>query len=181
MNDQKSFCEYTVTPEPSFAVKLGRVGLLTLYTLLTVIWLYIFALVSLTWVMLLLLPFVLYALITLTWRYVRYDFEYAVEGGELTISKIFDGRSRRTVYRAEIADFVKVLPYLEEKAILTSGEFADVAEFTACEESESAWIGILNDKKSGKRKAVIFEASPDMLRLMRHSNPSALHAARLNG
>lgn len=129
------------------------------------------------WYLLILLPFIMYAIINLTWRRVRVEYEFSIAAGELTIAKIFDGRSRRVKLTLTIADMTLITPLNSStRRQLEAPDITSVRDYSISADSESAWLTISPDRASGKKRAVIIETNAEMQRIMRLCNPSAFSA-----
>ena len=170
MNDYKNFCEYVVKPEPDAKNKLCRVLIMTALSVFTAAYILLFWVNFKSWALLILLPFILYAMFRLTWRFVDYEYEYAIEAGELTVAKIYGGVSRRTKFRAEIADMTLIAPVETEKGLSERRDIESVKDFST---EESAYVCIVSEPKTSKKRAVIIDTNEELLRILRLGNPTA--------
>ncbi len=174
MNDYKNFCEYTVRPEGNGGRMTLKILLTAVYTLLTLVCVFLFWFVLRSWALLILYPFVLFALVSLTWRYVNVEYEFAVEAGNFTVAFVYDGRSRRVKFNADLSQMTLLAPRGERSLALTKApDIAKCSDFSASPDSPDAWVGVLSDGKGGKC-AVIFETNEEMRRLLRFFNPAAV-------
>lgn len=175
MNDYKNFCEYTVHPVLSGKLILIRVLLLTFYTLFTLVYLWIFGLNLRALALLIMLPFIMYAIIKLTWRRTDIQYEFLIEAGELSVAKIYGNAVRRQKVRVNIPDMTLIAPYTRERAgILNASNIAGVKNFSACPDSDDAWICVYPDRERGKKRVLIIETDDEMRRVLRLCNPSAV-------
>jgi hypothetical protein len=180
MNDYNNFCEYVVKPAPHLKNRLLKLFLLSMYTLLTAAYIFIFWLVLRIWQPLILFPFIMYALINITWKYVLVEYEYIIEAGELSISKIYDGRARRTALTVGISDMTLITKLTDSsRQKLNSPDVTEVSDFSVSGEKE-AYLALYADKKSGKKRAVIFNVNDEMRRILRLGNPSAFVARQVD-
>lgn len=173
MNEHKSFTEYVVRPSDTPKIRFWRVALITIYTVFSAAYLFVFGLLFHAIALVVLYPFLLYALIKLTWRFVRVEYEYAIEAGMLTVAAIYGGATRRVKCRVELSDATLIAPYDESrKNILYKEKISEVKRY-AEPESGSAFVCIYEDKKHERRCAVIFEVTDEAKRLLRLANPGA--------
>ena len=174
MNDYKNFCEYSVRPEPDGRTRTLKLLLMLAYTLITAGYIFLFWVILRAWQLLILLPFIMYALIILTWRFVRVEYEYAIEAGVLTVAKIFDGRSRRVKLKIELPECTLIAPRAESGGrALEARDIASVRDFSASPGSADAWVLVCPDRSGGKKSAAIIETNAEMRRILRLCNPSA--------
>ncbi len=172
MNDYKNFCEYVTHPKPTGGNKLTRVLLIILYTLFSAAYIYVFWLNLQLWAMIILLPFLMYAIIRLTWKYVNVEYEYAIEAGELSISAIYSGSSRRLKRRAQIPEMTLIAPYREDtEGYLRAPDIIEV-KWYADEDSEAAYICVCPDQSSGKKRAIVIETTEEARRILHLCNPT---------
>lgn len=171
MNELKSYCEFTAAPEKSMRTLILQILLMCFYTLFTAAYVFFLFVLLRVWQLLLLLPFIMYAVFGLTWRYTRVEYEFSLEAGQLTVSRIYDRRSRRVGFTADLAEAMRISP-LTDRARLSAPDIVSVKDFSSSADSESAWYIILPDSRSGKKQAVVIETVPDMLRLLKLANPS---------
>ncbi len=170
MNDYKNFCELTVKPETGARGLALKIALIVLYTLFTAAYVVFLYFILEMWTMLILLPFIMYAIFTLTWRYTQLEYEFAIETGELSVAKIYDGRSRRTVFRCDLSEATRISP-LSDRRVLESPDITSVKDFSASPDSAAAWYVIVPD--GSKKLAAVIETNDEMLRILRLANPSA--------
>ena len=172
MNDYKNHHDYVVRPNPNMKIKLTGFLLLFFYTALTFGYIFLFWIKLGQWQPLILLPFIIIALINLTWKYVRVEYEFSAEVGVLTISEIYDGRSRRQKLELEVAG-IEEAGRCDDSARerLSARGLERIRDFSQSPDSAGAWYAIYRDKNNC-RCAVIFEADDELLRLLRLWNQS---------
>ncbi len=178
MNDYKNFCEYSVRPEPTGKIMLGKTLLMAVYILFCAVYLIIFALNFRAWALVALLPFIMYAIIKITWRFTVVEYDFAIEAGELTVAKIYAGSSRRVKARANVPEMTLIAPYNENARVLSSPDIISVKDFSAKKGSGSAWICVYPERSGSKKRALIIETNDEMLRVLRLCNPSAIQRMR---
>lgn len=176
MNDYKNHHDYVVRPNPSMKIKLIGFLLMFFYTALTFGYIFLFWIKLGQWQPLILLPFIIIALINLTWKYVRVEYEFSAEVGVLTISEIYDGRSRRQKLALEVSE-IEEAGRCDESARerLSARGLERIRDFSQSPDSAGAWYAVWRDKNN-VRQAVIFESDDELLRLLRLWNPSVFSA-----
>ncbi len=173
MNDYKNFCEYVIRPQPTIKTKLARGFLLAFYTLFCVGYLFLFWVMLKQWLLLLLLPFILLGIYKLTWKYVDVEYDVALEAGELTVSAIYGGASRRVKCRAYVPDMT-LIARLDERIynMLEARDMDSVKRFTIGDDGVMTYVCIYPDGKRGKKQALIIDATDELIRAMRICNPA---------
>ncbi len=173
MNEHKSFTEYVVRPSDTAKIRFWRVMLVTIYTVLSAAYLFIFGLLLHVVALVVLYPFLLYALINLTWRFTRTEYEYSIEANMLTIAAIYGGATRRVKCRVDLSDATLIAPHDDSRRnMLEKANISEIKRF-AQEDSQTAFVCVWNDKKHERKCAVIFETTDDAKRLLRLANPGA--------
>ncbi len=177
MNEFSTY-EFVVAQKNEGGWKLARIGMIALYVcfalggaLALAIGLNIPQLVAL-------IPVFTWMLVFFTWRYVSVEYEYSITSGELTFSKIFGNRSRRTVLKLMLRDAIKIAPLDSEEERKTASEYLPEREFWAISSQNAPDVYfILFEYDAGrkeKRRAIFyFEATQKALQICRFYNPSA--------
>ena len=124
-----------------------------------------------------LVPVFTWMLVFFTWRYVSVEYEYSITSGELTFSKIFGNRSRRTVLKLMLRDAIHIAPLDNEEERKKANAYLPEREFWAVSSQNAQDVYfILFEYTTGKekRRAVLyFEATQKALQICRFYNPSA--------
>lgn len=170
--------EFVVEQAKEGKWKLARMGMIALYALYCAAWL-VAGLVTKLIPLLALVPVTLWIIVFFTWRFVSVEYEYSIMSGELTFSKIYGGRSRRTVMKTRVRDASLIAP-------LDGGEYSAKAtayqpekEFSAISSLKAPDIYFmlfeLEDEKTGKKNRAIFyfEATAGALKTCRFYNQAA--------
>lgn len=178
MNDYKNFCEYVIRPQSTAKNSLAKGMLLTLYTVFCLAYIFIFWVLLNMWTLLILLPFLLFALIKLTFRYVNVVYDVSLEAGELTVAAIHGGATRRVKCRVYVPEMTLAAPYSEGARALEAKDVAEIRGFTASGTGEDTWVFVYPDKKRGKKRALIIDTTPELLRAMRVCNPALFTGMR---
>ncbi len=174
MNDYKNFTEYVVKPEMTAKIKLARVLLISAYTVFTAVYLFIFWVLLEGVALLILLPFILFAIVKLTWRFTCPEYEYIIEAGELLVAVIYGGAARRVKCRVSLPDATLIAPFDNERErVLNAPDISDVKRYCASEKNDNAYICVYPAKNGSKKRALIFDTTPEAQRIMRICNPSA--------
>lgn len=125
-------------------------------------------------VLLVLPPLVTLALIGMTWRYLSVEYEYSMTGGEMTLARIFGGRSRRVLARLDIRNLVAVAPF-DGEYIERAKRYApeETLDFTTDLQSPTVYYALYETEK--KRRGILyFEATDRALGILRYYNPTAV-------
>lgn len=128
-----------------------------------------------------LVPVFTWMLVFFTWRYVAVEYEYSITSGELTFSKIFGNRSRRTVMRMMLRDAVRIAPLGDAAEAAKAEAYAPEREFSAISSLSAPDIYFAtfeyryteHGKEKKCRAILYFEATARTLQICRFYNPSA--------
>ena len=96
--------EYVIKPKRDKKNVLGRIMLVIVYILFVIGWLFFGILTRIFFPLLALIPLSLWFLVFATWRYVNVEYEYAIESGIITFTKIYGGKSRKRILIFDIHD-----------------------------------------------------------------------------
>ena len=172
MGDFESY-EYVVIPKKDAKNRLKRGLLLLLYVIFIIGWLF-FGLLSKIFVPLL-IPLTTWMLVFFTWRYVNVEYEYLVESGIITFSKIFGSRSRRRVLQFDLRDAERILPLCEQGTQRALDDFEPSKEysFESTAEDPDSLVALCVDE-DGNRIAISFTAASRLHKLIRLYNSAAI-------
>lgn len=174
MNDYKNFYEYAYKPESGAKITLLKVGLISLYTVFTLVYLFIFGVLITATALLVLFPFLLFAIIKFSYKYTDREYEILVEAGEMTVAVIYGSVRRRTKKEISLPEATLIARYTDSrKAMVTGGNIAEVSDFSGKADSEENFIVVYPDSKHGKKNAIIIETDEELRRVLRICNPSA--------
>ena len=128
-----------------------------------------------------LIPVTTWIIVFITWRFVSVEYEYSITSGELTFSKIFGNRSRRTVLRLKLRDAIRIAPLEDEQESAKATQYAPELEFSAISSlrAPDIYFALFEHEfkehgKVQKRRAIFyFEATTRALSICRFYNPSA--------
>ena len=174
MNDFESY-EYVIKPKKDGKNRTRRALLLLLYVAFVIAWLFFGFFTRILVPLLALIPLTTWMLVFFTWRYVNVEYEYSVESGVVTFSKIYGGRSRRAVLSFDLRDAEVILPLGEHSTRRALDDFDPRREyfFAESEETPDSFVALCTDE-DGEKLSVSFTADARLLRLMKLYNFRAL-------
>ena len=114
-------------------------------------------------------PFGLALIIFLTGRYTSVEFEYSITSGEMTVSKIFGGRTRRELISFRLRDCRRIAPASEDASAFRADETVSALSRP---DAPDAYFAALEDA-DGKKSVVYFEATQKALRICHFYNAAA--------
>ena len=126
-------------------------------------------------------PIALWILIFFTWRYVNVEYEISMTSGIFTVSKIYGGRSRKTMMEFAIKNCSMIAP-------LTHARWSERAELfraeTVCDalsspDAPDAYFAAF-ESENGKKEMLYFEATQKALRICRYYNSAATVVAEVS-
>ena len=180
MNEFESY-EYVINPTRDGKNKARRLLLIGLYVLFVFAWL-VFGLVTRVFVPLLaLIPLSTWFLVFVTWRYVNVEYEYLVESGVITFSKIYGGKSRKRVLEFDLRDAERILPIGEKLTSRAIDDFDPGREFFFAKNGSDpdSFVALCTDE-DGDRLAVYFTADDRLMRLMKLYNPKSMNERKIS-
>ena len=180
MSDFSTY-EFAVRQRIEGKWRLARIGLITLYIGYVIGCLAMGLKLMIIVPLLALIPVTLWMLVFFTWRFVSVEYEYSIVSGDLTFSKIYGGRSRRTVMSVPLRNAVRIAPLDggEESARATA--YRPEISFNAISSLKAPDVYFMlfehpvkDGKKNSSRRAILyFEATAKCLQLCRFYNSSA--------
>jgi hypothetical protein len=166
-----NYFEYNVEKKPDGKTKLQRVGIFLLDIVLAII-------LCLTLdKTLLLVAFCGFALIFAILTFFLYkrtqiEFEYEINAGEFTMSKVYGGRTRKEIISQKISAFHYLAPYTEEYfKEATKGEQVKMYMCISSPDAMDQFFGIFTDENNNKC-AVVFQAPKKAISIIRFYNSS---------
>ena len=174
MSEQKNFCEYIYKTPATVRKTVGKVMLINMYALFTLLYLFLFWYMITSIALLVLLPFIMFAMIRVTWRLVQTEYEISVEAGELKIAVIYGKSGRKTRFRYDVREMSLIVPYDDAHAdLVCGGDVTETKLFLGDTEDSVAYACVCPDKKKSAKTAIVFMCTDEMKKLLRISNPSA--------
>ena len=175
MNEFSTY-EYAVAQKNEGGWKLARIGLIALYVCF-VLGCFGAGIALNVLPPLALVPVFTWMLVFFTWRYVSVEYEYSITSGELTFSKIFGNRSRRTVLKLMLRDAIRIAPLDNEDEVEKASAYLPEREFWAISSKKASDVYfMLFEYKTGggtRRAIFYFEATQKALQICRFYNPGA--------
>lgn len=179
MSEFNSF-EFVVEQAKEGKWKLLRFGMIALYVLYAVAVAVVIGVALPGMVPLFaLVPVTLWIIVYFTWRYTSLEYEYSIQSGELTFSKIYGKRSRRTQLKMRVRDASLIAPLDDGEYSARATAYQPEVEFSAISSLKAPDIYFmlfeLEDQKTGKKKHAIFyfEATAGALKTCRFYNQAA--------
>jgi len=124
-------------------------------------------------------PVAVWLLYFFTWRYVCVEYEYAITGGDFTLSRVFGGRSRRRMLTITLKDAVRIAPLENEAESEKATAWHPEREYIAVSSFEAPDIYFIlfeldAERNKDKRRAILYlEATQKALHIFKYYNASA--------
>ena len=160
--------EYTVEQKCEGKWKLYKSLMLSLYFLYTLAY---FIAIYVTRIIPLgaLIPVTLWILVFFTWRYVKPEYKYEIDGAHLTFTVIYGGRTKKVKAKIKLCEAHTVLPLPEASGAI--GDFSPEVIFNALPTvTEPDAYVMLYTREDGKRCELVFKATQDGLKAIRFYN-----------
>lgn len=157
---------------------VGRIALISFYVLYVLALLLVALLTRIIVPLLALIPITLWIIIFITWRYVAVEYEYSITSGTLTLSKIYNNRSRRKIMELNLRDAVRIAPLEDEAEAQKATEWKPVREYSAISSltANDIYFILFEDNNKGRkekcRAIFYFEATARALQICRYYQPS---------
>ena len=173
MNEFESY-EYVIKPKKDSKNTMKRLLLIVLYFLFIVGWLFFGLLTKIFVPLLAFIPITTWLLVFATWRFVNVEYEYTVESGMITFTKIYGGKSRKRILELDIRDAESILPLREKATQIALDAFDPGREyfFAASEDDEDSYVALCIDE-DGNRLSVAFTCDERLYRIIKYRNASA--------
>ncbi len=174
MRDIQS-CEQIVRKKTKGTLLLGKIALISLYSVFAAIGFIISVYAKSIAAPLIILTVAFDAiLIFFTWKYTCVEYEYSVLGGEFYLARIYGKASRKELYECSLSRATVIAPYNERHGDKAAKASPAKVYYAASEKhSENSWFIIFEDENS-KSYAVLFEPEDRMLVTLRHYAPRAM-------
>ncbi len=167
-----NYFEYNVEKKVDGKTKLQRFGIVLLDIALALV---LFATID---GMLLLISFCGFALVFAILTFFLYkrtqiEFEYEINAGEFTMSKVYGGRSRKKLFSQKISSFHFIAPYTEENYKTAVGtETVKKYDCLSSPDAMEQFFGVFTDD-DGIKSVVFFQAPKKAVSILRFYNSSA--------
>ena len=125
------------------------------------------------------IPLSVWILVFITWRYVQLDYEYSINSGVLTFTKIYGNRQRKCIFEMALKDAVRIAPLALEQEAARGAAYNPEREFVGvssmCAPDIYFMLFELDDKRNREKRRAIFyfEATAKALAICRFYNPSS--------
>ena len=121
-----------------------------------------------------LVPLVLWIIIFFTWRYVNLEYEYSIESGVITFSKIYNNRSRKRCLEFDMRSAERFVFESETRMDEQIAAYDPRREycFAASKTDPEACVALYLDE-DGDKCAVIFKADERIKRYLKMYNAAA--------
>lgn len=169
MREFKTY-EYVVAQKTEGKRRLEKPGMILLYVAFIIAW-FIFGFVSKMFPLLELIPVTLWMLVFFTWRYVKVEYEYSIESGDMTISNIYGGRSRKKIVTFKLKDCSLIAPVSTYDFKAKDYEPEKIYNALSSEKAEDAYFALF--ELDGKRCTAYFEATEKALKICKYYNSTA--------
>lgn len=173
--------EYTVSERKSTLLLLKKLSLIAVYVLWVMGWLIAGVIIKLIVPLLAFIPISLWILVFLTWRLTQVEYEYSFFSGELTVSRVLGGRSRRELCRLRMRNIEQLLPCSAEEASDCIARFApQKTVYAASGENSPCLFVALYKTEDGTPSALYFEPDEKARKIVRYYNASAISQKHLS-
>ena len=175
---QFSSYEFAVSQRREGKWIIARVGLVLFYTVFVLSALLLGLKLRLIVPLLAFIPLSVWILVFITWRYVQVDYEYSMQSGVLTFTKIYGNRQRKRIFEMQLKDAVRIAPLANEQEAARGAAYRPEREFIGVSSMYAPDIYFilfeLHDKKAREKRRAIFyfEATAKALSICRYYNPS---------
>jgi len=166
--------EYVVAKAKTPTLYFQRVTLILLYVLWGASLFLIGSATRLFVYFLALVPLSLWVLVFFTWRLTQVEYEYSFFAGELTVTRLLGGRTRKELCCVPIRSLSLVLPYEGEYTAQIENFAADkVISAVSDESAPSVYVALWGDSEK-TRYALLFEPNEKARRILRYYNMTAV-------
>ena len=179
MSDFETY-EYVIKPQKDGKNRGKRALFILLYVVFIFAWLFFGLMTKIFIPLLALIPLTTWMLVFATWRFVNVEYEYVIESGIITFSKIYGGRTRRPAMVFDIRDAERILPFTEKSTARLLDDFDPTKEYSFIDSPSSpdALIALCSDE-NGNHITVAFTADDRLYRIIRLYNSAAVRSTEL--
>ena len=177
MGDFESY-EIVIKPKKDTKNKLLRAFLILFYVAFVVGSL-IFGFVTAFIPLLALVPLVLWIIIFFTWRYVNLEYEYVVESGVITFTKIYNNRTRKTALSFDIRSAEYIGPSSDTDMQKKVADYDPRHEycFASSKTAPDAYTALFQNEE-GHKCAISFAADERIQRFLKMYNAAAFRTSK---
>ena len=168
--------EYTISEQKNIALVFKKFSLISLYVFWVVGLLVLGAQIKLILPLLALIPITLWMLVFFTWRLTQVDFEYSLFAGEMTVSRVLGGRSRKVLAKVRLRDLCDVYSCHDETSIDRIAAFdADRIIFAASSKTAPTLCAALWKDEHDQKNLLFFDCNEKAAKILRYYNLPATH------
>ena len=172
--------EYTVAEKKTRTLCFKRVALIALYVLWVIGWLLAGVMIKLIVPLLAFIPISLWVLVFFTWRLTQVEYEFSLFSGEMTVSRVLGGRSRRVLCTVKLRDVELLIPCSVDEAAVRIDRFAPQRViYAASNEDSPALFAALYKNDDGIPTALYFEPDEKARKIVRYYNATAISSAHV--
>ena len=173
MADFESY-EFVIKPKKDGKNKLLRVFLIMFYVAFVMLCL-VFGFLTGFVPLLALVPLVLWIIVFFTWRYVNLEYEYLVQSGVMTFTKVYNNRSRRTVLSFDMRSAEYIALATDEETARRVSAFDPRREYSfAIPKNAPGVYTALYLNEDGEKCTVSFVADEKIKKYLKMYNAAAL-------
>jgi hypothetical protein len=172
--------EYIVSEKKTPLLLFKRAALIVFYALWAIGWLLAGVMIKLIVPLLAFIPISLWILVFLTWRYTQVEYEYSFFSGELTVSRVLGGRTRRTLCTIKLRDIELLIPCSSDDDAVRIDRFSPQRVlFAASSEDSPTLFAALFKNEDGTPTALYFEPDEKARKIVRYYNATAISSAHV--
>ena len=166
-----NYFEYNVEKKADGKTKLQRFGIFLIDIVLLIV---LFIVVPSSLILISFCGFaMIFAILTFfLYKKTQVEFEYEIAGGEITMAKVYGGRSRKTLFSKKISAFSIIAPYTEEAFKESAKGELKIYNCLSSPDAIDQYFGLFEDE-NGNKCAVIFQAPKKAVSIMRFYNSGA--------
>jgi len=166
--------EYVDVQKKNGRVIRRKIALVSLYIIYALTFLILGALTRLIAPLLAFIPLTIWMMVFATWRYTNIEYEYSISSGELTYSKIYGGRSRKTQLKVIIKDFESIWKLESRESYDRAEMYKPKNKYVAVSslDDENVYFALFQNKKH-EPCIFYFKANDKALKIMKYYNSHA--------
>ena len=173
--------EYTVAESKTTLLLFKKLTLIVVYVLWALGWLLAGVIIKLIVPFLAFIPISLWILVFLTWRLTQVEYEFSFFSGELAVSRVLGGRSRRVLCRLKLRQIERLIPFIDEDAEACIARFAPQKSYYAASNENSPYLFVaLFRDVDGLPSALYFEPDEKARKIVRYYNATAISSKHIS-
>lgn len=173
--------EYAVSEKKTRTLLFKRISLVAIYILWVLAWLIAGVIIKLIVPLLAFIPLSLWILVFFTWRLTQVEYEFSFFAGELTVSRVLGGRSRRVLCVISLKRVELLIPCAIDEANTRIDRFSPQKVLFAASSEDSPYLfAALFIDEDNTPSVLYFEPDAKARRIVRYYNATAISQAHLN-